>query len=558
MIKDQPFLGLNIIVGPDDKEVLDRCLKSCVGDLFDEMVVTLCMEKEDQDIRKVAESYGVKTYFFKWNDNFSDARNFSFSKNKSMYIMWVDSDDIIKPDQYKKLLEIKPSIDKWDIIVLNYVYSHDENDAPVLVLPRERIVKNCDHIKWHDPIHEYMNLDVPPGKLKRFDIHVDHYRTKLHNPSRNIEALKKVYESGNCSERIKFYYGKELADFGSWDKAVSVLEPYIKKGADFADNLTTACIRLARYYFERSDFSSAKNYALRGIRFNSIYAENYVILGNAFEHEDDMDTAASYYKEALNKKIEGGMSQIVDYYGFIPAAKLALLYYNKKEYEDTINYCKLALKHKPGNQQMEELLKMTSIEVDRLSKGKVLEEDEISTLKKFLEENNLNMSVIRNNIDFCDIRLKKIKTLSVVWLIPTMNINDPGVRIRRRNVCQELVNMGIDSRILTDYYGNNVYEIRNQVGDASVAIFTQFGKQDLEIMRHLRSAGIKCVFDHCEAMFNFPFENDFMSEVDLIACCSTKLSEMTREHGFMRTAVLRDAYEVTHLETPHKYKRDWE
>jgi len=543
------LLGLNIICGPDDKDVLDRCLKSCQGGLFDEIVVTLAMGNEDPEIKALAESYGAKTFFFKWISDFGAARNFSFSKNTSKYIMWLDSDDIIKPSEYKKLLDLKPKINTWDIVVLNYVYSHDENDAPVLTLPRERIVKNCAHIKWHDPIHEYMNLDVPQNKLHRENINIDHYRIRMHNPARNIEALKKVYDAGGCSERIKFYYGKELSDFGMWEKAIEVLEPYIKKGADFADNLTTACIRLSKYYFDKSDFTSAKTYALEGIRFNSIYAENYVVLGNIFEYEKDFDTAAAYYLEALNKTLDGGMSQIVDYYGFIPAAKLALLYYTKKEYDKGIKFCNLALKHKPGNEQMVALQKVIDNEVARLSKGALLQTPDIENLKDFLSKCSFTMDIKNNNLEFCDIRLKKIVNLKVSWFIPTLNLNDPGVRIRRSNICCEMQKMGIESSIITNYYGINPYEIRNMVGDSSVAIFTQMSKDDLEIMKHINASGIKCVFDHCEAIFNYPFQRDCMNEADLITCCSTKLMELTNEQGYTRAVVLKDAVEKTETNT---------
>lgn len=533
-------LGLNIIVGPEDAEILDRCLLSVQGDLFDEYVIVNAAPIETPDVKKVCDKYNINYHFFKWSDDFGKARNYCKSLTKSDYFLWLDSDDVLKPSEYKKLLDLKPQIPNWDILLLNYVYTHDDDDNPVLVLPRERIVKNCDHIKWHDPIHEYMNLDVPPHKIKRFPINVDHYRMRVHNPARNIEALKKVYESGTCSERIKFYYGKELADCGMWEKAVSVLEPYIKTGADFADNLTTACIRLARYYIDKGDNASAKTYALKGVRFNGIYAENYVILGSIFEQENDPDTAASYYKEALSKKLEGGMSQIIDYYGFIPAAKLALLYYNHKDYEEGLKYCNLALKHKPGNEHMLELLKIMNLEVERLSKGVVLKEDDLKKLNAYLINTNIQMSILKNNIDFCDIRLKRIKNVKSVWFIPSLDLTNPATRIRRYNVCKQMH----DSEIITNYYGRTVHEIKSAMQDATVAIFTQFGKEDLEIIKHLKASGVKCVLDMCEAVFNFPYENDCLKEVDLITCCSTKLMELLNERGFMRTIVLKDPTEL--------------
>jgi tetratricopeptide (TPR) repeat protein len=113
--------------------------------------------------------------------------------------------------------------------------------------------------------------------------------------------------------------------------------------------MTVACIRLSKFYYDGKNYSAAKIYAMKGIRFNSIYAENYVTLGTIFEIENDTESAASYYKEALTKKLEGGMSQIVDFYGFIPAAKLALLYFSKKDYEESLKYCDRALQHKSDN-----------------------------------------------------------------------------------------------------------------------------------------------------------------------------------------------------------------
>ncbi len=224
---------------------------------------------------------------------------------------------------------------------------------------------------------------------------------------------------GDSSERIKFYYGKELADFGMWDKAVEVLEPYIKDGKDFADNLTTACIRLSRHYLEKGVLDKAKTYALTGIRFNSIYAECYVILGNIFEQENDSDTAIAYYKEALSKKLEGGMSQIVDYYNFIPAAKLSLIYFGRKEYEEALNYCELALSHKPDNEHMQDLHKMLTGELERISSSRVLKDEMINNLQEFLKKHSISLSILRNNSEFCDIRLKSNMEVKIAWFDTT-------------------------------------------------------------------------------------------------------------------------------------------
>jgi len=536
------FLGLNIIVGKGEEKELERCLKSCTqGELFDEMVVTQTFE--DENVRAVIEKYGARREFFAWVKDFSLARNKSFSHSTSEMIIWLDSDDVIKPDDFKKLQELKPKIKDFDIVLIDYVYNHDERDNATLVLPRERIVRNCDYIKWHDPIHEYLNMDVPPNKILKTKIKIDHYRVKNYDPSRNLDALRLAYGEGKCSPRLKFYFGKELSDCGYWEEAIKVLEPYIEEGVDFRDNMTVACIRLSKYHYENKNYAAAKTYAMKGIRFNSIYAENYVTVATIFEIENDLDSAASYYKEALTKKLDAGMSQIVDFYGFIPAAKLAILYFAKKEYEECLKYCDIALQHKSDNVQIAELKKTVSIETERMKKGSTIREEDEARLRKMLEELDFKIDIQKNNHEYAEIRLSRIRKLEVVWLVPTLDLDNPSIRIRRYNVSKKMEELKVPSRIITNYYGRNVFDLRNEIGPATVVVFTQYSSFDLELMRHLKPLGIKTVFDHCEAIFGYPFEHECMIEADLVACCSTKLEELTNKNGVARTAVLKDAVE---------------
>jgi tetratricopeptide (TPR) repeat protein len=242
-----------------------------------------------------------------------------------------------------------------------------------------------------------MNLDAPPDRVFRCNVKIDHYRTKAYDPKRNLESLRKVYESDKCSPRIKFYYGKELSDCGYWDQAITVLEKYIEEAEDFKDNLTVACIRMSKYYMEKKEYDTSKQYAMKGMRFNSIYAENYVHIGMIYEKDKDTDTACKYYKEAMTKKLEGGMSQLIDYYGYIPAARMALIYFEQRDYEEAMKYCKMAQEHKPEDNQMRELAKGIRLELDRLGEGKTLLEAEEKEIEQFFSTKNYSYSLIKNN-----------------------------------------------------------------------------------------------------------------------------------------------------------------
>ncbi len=52
---------------------------------------------------EIAEKYGAKVYHFTWIDNFAAARNESLKYASGDWIIWVDADEFIKPEDFKAL-----------------------------------------------------------------------------------------------------------------------------------------------------------------------------------------------------------------------------------------------------------------------------------------------------------------------------------------------------------------------------------------------------------------------------------------------------------------------
>lgn len=537
------LLGLNIMVAADEVSELKRCLESCKGGLFDEIAILANYKddpKEADNIIEVAKQYTELIKLEKWTNHFGDMRNKSFSISTTKYILWLDADDVLKPSEYQKILDFKPKLHNFDMVLIDYVYFHDDNDNPVVVLPRERIVKNCEEIKWHDPIHEYMNMDGGI-KMHRLNAKVDHYRTKPFNPERNLKLLSEEYKKEGCSTRIKFYYGKELADLGRWEEAIPILEEYVKKGHGFCDNLTVACIKLARYYSHVKKLDEARAYSLKGIAFNPTYAEHYVCLGDIFYEKRDFETAVRYYKEALSKELTGGMSQIVDYYEFVPAYRLAVIYLACGKIEEAKDYIEVAFKCHPEDEKVIDIRGKIDRELKKVREGAVLKDSDQGGIEKFLKDRGYACEVLKNNNEYADLRLTKDRAPNIVYFIPGIAKEDPATRIRRLNIEGEL-SKRYKTKIIQDYYSNPVFNIRNLVEEANIAIFTQVLPKDYEIMSYLRSMGILTILDKCEAIFDGNSDK-FMSEVDLIVCCSTKLENMVNDRGFGKTMVIRDATE---------------
>ena len=72
----------------NEERILKRCLDS-VRDLVDEIII---VDTGSTDATKwIAAGYTDKIYDFTWNDDFSAARNFAFSKATKEYIYSADA-----------------------------------------------------------------------------------------------------------------------------------------------------------------------------------------------------------------------------------------------------------------------------------------------------------------------------------------------------------------------------------------------------------------------------------------------------------------------------------
>lgn len=337
-------LSLCMIV-KNEEDVLERCLLSA-ADIVDEIIIadTGSVDKT----KEIAEKFGAKIYDFTWCDDFSAARNFSFSKASCDFCIWLDADDVILPKDRKRLMHLKENLsDETDIVMMPYVTAVDENGRPTFVFERERILKTGKY-RWEGEVHEAV---VPSGRVIYADAAVTHQKTKKTETDRNLRIFEKKTALGkSLSAREKYYYARELYANGSFRKAADVMTGFLNEGDKWKENEIDA-LRILYHCLDALGKREEGVYALFAtFKTDTPRAEVCCDIGKYFFDKDDYKGAIYWYNTALKCKEPlhtGGFIER-DAYGYLPCIWLCVCYDKIGESETAEKYHRMSAKYHPG------------------------------------------------------------------------------------------------------------------------------------------------------------------------------------------------------------------
>ncbi|MFR4351668.1 MAG: glycosyltransferase family 2 protein [Roseburia sp.] len=240
-----PTISLCMIV-KNEEAVLARCLES-IADLMDEIVI---IDTGSTDrTKEIAAKYTDRIYDYNWTNDFSAARNFSFSKATMEYIYTADADEILDAENRDRFLRLKTCLlPEIEIVQMKYV-TESEFDT-VLNAQKEyrpKLFKRLRSFVWMDPIHETVRLDPV---IFDSDIEILHKPQSLHS-KRDFSIFVKSFEhDGHFSPKIRSMYARELLKTGDtrdFTDAKPIFQSILANDLSDDARKEAACI-LARVY----------------------------------------------------------------------------------------------------------------------------------------------------------------------------------------------------------------------------------------------------------------------------------------------------------------------
>ena len=340
-------LSLCMIVR-DEEKVIGRCLSS-VEDLFDEIIIvdTGSIDKTKEIVKK----YTDKIYDFKWIHDFSAARNFSFSKATSDFIMWLDADDVIYKEELEKLKEFKRNLDlNIQGYRMKYNYIQDKQDHAIIEQQRIRVLRNNHKYKWVGKIHEVIVMEE---QIPSLDIVIHHKKEEVLDPDRNINIYRTMEKNKeHFPTRDLFLYGLELSGHKEYEKAIKTLNKMFRRKKDFVSQKyyydQALLTKLKVYKQTKRSLEEQKKLLLQYLKDFSPSAALCCELGNIFNSEGNIYPAKFWFETAL-KIAEKHPEDHVEYNEFCPYYGLAYFYYCVGDLKTALDFSNKALSIYPMN-----------------------------------------------------------------------------------------------------------------------------------------------------------------------------------------------------------------
>lgn len=376
----------------NEEESLPRCLNS-VRDFVDEMII-VDTGSTDKTV-EIAKCFGAKTYYFAWNDNFSDARNYSLSKATKDWILIMDADDEFEREDKWKLLNITEN----KIAGTNaycgrtICYSGEVPDNNSIIMNMNiRLIKNHRGYKFEGSIHEQIVLT--PEELKNpyamvaVDIRFYHYGYLISviaakdKHKRNITLIEKELKAKPQNPFMLFNMGNEYYAMHDYKKALD----YYMQSYQFFDPKpgfsSMLLIRIIMCHEAMGTGNEIFKYVKLGLQHYPHFTDFEFLKGDELLRQKKILQAISAYKKCLTMGEPSlNMNNMAGVGTYKPHYTLSTIYTAIGEYGKAILHCGKALKSnrtfRAAYAEMIDLLKLKGQSATAIK----------NKLKKYLEPN---------------------------------------------------------------------------------------------------------------------------------------------------------------------------
>lgn len=247
-ITGKGFLLTLCVIAKDEEKVIEKCFES-VHDIVDEIVL-VDTGSSDNTI-EIAKKYGANIITVQWENDFSKAKNLALQSAKGDWIIFLDADERLHPEDKEKLINTISSCESKIEAILTPILNYTDLFGSVIgeINYNFRVFRNKEDLRFIYPIHENL-WNIKEGRA----------------PIAIVSDVKIIHIG-----YIPLLYGEKNKN----ERNLNILKMCLKeKPKDFFHNLN-----IAVEFYNRGEYEKALEHLLTirdNFRADSILATRYL------------------------------------------------------------------------------------------------------------------------------------------------------------------------------------------------------------------------------------------------------------------------------------------
>jgi len=312
----------------NEAETLARAIESVAG-LVDEIVIGIDEATTDNS-EEIARRYTDKVYRFRWENDFSKARNQILNHCGCRWVFQLDGHEVLREKSQEKFEKVlKLLSDQIEAVGFRLKMQAEDHNSSGLQL---RMFRNNGRIKYIHSVHNILNCDNKKT-IAFSDIVIDHLRTEKNRSSRETqrnrmvpERMREVLEKNPADTKALYYLGIHAHDRKDYEKAIDYYNRYLEY-SDHPDERCKVLWHLGKCYYHLGQKEKAREVFIAGTIERWDLAECYVSLGEMALEAENHPEAEHFFKLACDcTQPLSGIFFSEDYYSWLPYYKLCEVY----------------------------------------------------------------------------------------------------------------------------------------------------------------------------------------------------------------------------------------
>lgn len=319
-----------------------------IKDKVDEIIITDTGSTDNT--LEIIKSYGIKAYYYKWDNNFSNARNYCISNATKDWILSLDADEsLIINDSYKDKL-----INTDHVYMIN-IKHFINNNSDIHSTWSTKLFPNFQDFIYHGAIHEFVDRkkEYTKSALKELEInHIGFNKISKDKINRNRliieESIKTYNKKDNYYKHLLYLAGREYLFSNDYLNAKYYFEEFINSEPDFNQlNLIDGITYLIKILYIEKDFEKLEYYSKKYMDILINNPDFCILYGKYLSNIlHNYKQAIFYFQKCLYFKnnifIQFNLSSIT----YEPNYLIGINYLNLNMPELAVKYFKESLKYK--------------------------------------------------------------------------------------------------------------------------------------------------------------------------------------------------------------------